>query len=180
MATKTRKKGGGGKLSRTEVVAVRLDPKLRYGAELAARKHRRTLSSFIEWAIEEAVKKVEIGKKKESAYSLMDATWDVDEGDRFVNLAKKYPEALTYDEEKLWKVTKNLEMYWRWLTLNNDETNSKPSHHWLQIWGRVMRDDFDDLKMCAEGKLDENELHERILDKYFSSQEKKKIKKGRK
>jgi hypothetical protein len=45
------RKGGGGKLSRSETVTVRLDPKLRYLAELAARLHRRTLSSYIEWAI---------------------------------------------------------------------------------------------------------------------------------
>jgi hypothetical protein len=37
---------------------VRLDPKLRYLAELAARKQRRTVSSFIEWTIEEALKNI--------------------------------------------------------------------------------------------------------------------------
>ena len=45
------RKGGGGKLARSETVTVRLDPKLRYLAELAARLHRCTLSSYIEWAI---------------------------------------------------------------------------------------------------------------------------------
>jgi hypothetical protein len=37
------KRKGGGKLSRSETVTVRLDPKLRYLAELAALKQRRTL-----------------------------------------------------------------------------------------------------------------------------------------
>ena len=45
------RKGGGGKLSRSETVTVRLDPRLRYLAELAARLHRRTLSSYVEWEI---------------------------------------------------------------------------------------------------------------------------------
>ena len=48
-------KAGGGKLARSEVVTVRLDPRLRYLANLVARKQRRTLSSFIEWAIEESL-----------------------------------------------------------------------------------------------------------------------------
>ena len=49
-----KRKGGGGKLARSETVTVRLDPKLRYLAELAARKQRRTVSSFIEWAVEQS------------------------------------------------------------------------------------------------------------------------------
>ena len=51
MTEQEMRKGGGGKLSRSETVTVRLDPKLRYLAELAARLHRRTLSSYVEWAI---------------------------------------------------------------------------------------------------------------------------------
>jgi hypothetical protein len=53
-----RKKGGGSKLFRTELVSVRIDPKLRFAVELAARKQRRTASSFVEWAIEEAIKRL--------------------------------------------------------------------------------------------------------------------------
>ena len=45
MTEQEMRKAGGGKLSRSETVTVRLDPKLRYLAELAARIHRRTLSS---------------------------------------------------------------------------------------------------------------------------------------
>ena len=55
MTEQEMRKGGGGKLSRSETVTVRLDPKLRYLAELAARLHRRTLSSYIEWSIKEAL-----------------------------------------------------------------------------------------------------------------------------
>ena len=47
---------GAGKKS--EVVTVRLDPKLKYLAELAARKHRRPLSSYIEWAVEQSLSRV--------------------------------------------------------------------------------------------------------------------------
>lgn len=62
MATKKKRPTGGGKLSRSEVVSIRLDPRLRFGAEMAAAKCRRTLSSFTEWAIEEALKKPPFAK----------------------------------------------------------------------------------------------------------------------
>ena len=44
------------KLNRSETVTVRLDPRLNYLAELAGRAQRRTKSSFIEWAVQEAVR----------------------------------------------------------------------------------------------------------------------------
>ncbi len=46
----------GGKLSRTETVTVRLDPRLNYLCELAGRAQRRTKSGFIEWAVQRAIK----------------------------------------------------------------------------------------------------------------------------
>src|ERR1700730_13854709 len=106
--SKIRKRGGGGKLSRSETVTVRLDPKLRYLAELAARKQRRTLSSFIEWAIEENLKSIHFhGAEDElsaSAASVAAELWDVDEPDRFAKLALHYPDMLTYEEQILWKL----------------------------------------------------------------------------
>ncbi len=57
MATKKKRvaKGGGGKRGRVHGLTVRLDPRLRYLADIAARKQRRTLASFIEWAIEQSL-----------------------------------------------------------------------------------------------------------------------------
>lgn len=49
------------KLNRTETVTARLDPKLNYLCELASRAQRRTKSSFIEWAIQEALKECDYG-----------------------------------------------------------------------------------------------------------------------
>ncbi len=37
--------------SQTTVVTIRMDPRLRVQAEIAAAKHRRSLSGFIRWAI---------------------------------------------------------------------------------------------------------------------------------
>jgi hypothetical protein len=108
----TKRKGGGGKLSRSEIVTVRMDPQLHYLAELAARKHRRTLSSFIEWAVQQSFKTVELyvshsqddhvsgGSLSEVASKL----WDVDKSERFVRLAILYPDLLTHEEQERWRM----------------------------------------------------------------------------
>lgn len=111
-----RKKIGGGKLSRSETISVRLDPKLRCAAELAARKQRRTLSSFIEWAVEEAVDGLIIYSNENVTFSAADAAqqvWDVDEADRFARLALHFPMFLTHDEERLWKIICENGYFWR-------------------------------------------------------------------
>lgn len=111
MTEQEMRKGGGGKLSRSETVTVRLDPKLRYLADLAARKQRRTLSSYIEWAIEDSLKSVLLhqgtgynGDESVSVAEEAKRLWDVDEAERFVRLAIHYPELLTHQEQEVWKL----------------------------------------------------------------------------
>src|SRR5215467_4773736 len=98
-----RPRGGGSKLNRTETVTIRLDPKLRYLTELAARKQRRTVSSFIEWAIEQALSHVELDDEKTVAQEA-GILWDTDEAYRVSKLGLRYPALLTYDEQVLWKL----------------------------------------------------------------------------
>lgn len=120
MTEKKQSKTGGGKLSRSETVTVRLDPKLRYLAELAARKQRRTLSSFIEWSIEDSLNRVLLkegnGYNNDYGTSVADAAlelWDVDEADRFARLALNYPDLLTHEEQILWKLVRENGFLWR-------------------------------------------------------------------
>jgi len=110
-----KKKGAGGKLTRSEIITVRLDPKLRFAAELAARKQRRTLSSFVEWAIEEAVRNVKVLNKNDVSgvvWQAMMQVWDVEEADRLVKLAIYFPELLTFDEERMWKIIIEHPFFW--------------------------------------------------------------------
>lgn len=115
----SKRKGGGGKLARSETVTVRLDPKLRYLAELAALKQRRTVSSFIEWAIEDSLSRVylqEGGYGNDPGTSVADVAaklWDVDDADRFAKLALTYPDLLTHDEQKRWKLIRENGYLWR-------------------------------------------------------------------
>ena len=112
---------GGGKLSRSETVTVRLDPKLRYLAELAARLHRRTLSSYIEWSIKasldtEAVRPTNLHSLEASEQTIgneAEYLWDVDEADRFAKLALRYPHLLTHDEQVRWKLIRECVVLWR-------------------------------------------------------------------
>lgn len=118
---KPKERPGPNRLNRSETVTVRLDPKLRYLAELAALKHRRTLSSFIEWAIEETLRHVKLREAgtygdEDPGRTVADdaeALWDVDDADRFAKLAVRYPELLTHEEQKRWKLIRESGWLWR-------------------------------------------------------------------
>ena len=108
MAEKNRKAKAGG--TRTEVFAMRLDPKLKYLAEIAARKQRRSLANFIEWSIEQAlgtVKLVEFTELNDpynrSVIDEANKLWDLEPSDRLIKLAENYPELLNYEEQLIWK-----------------------------------------------------------------------------
>lgn len=113
MATR-KQSDDGGDSTRSKVVGVRLDPRLRYLAELAARKQRRTLSSFIEWAMEQSLRQIELrhgsGFNGDESLTLEDEArrlWDVDEAERLVRLAILYPELLTHQEQEQWKLLRD-------------------------------------------------------------------------
>ena len=98
-------------------MTVRLDPKLRYLAELAARKQRRTVSSFIEWAIEESLKQILLCDDATTVNRTLagraNELWDVDEADRFAKLALRFPHMLTHDEQLVWKLVCEISSFWR-------------------------------------------------------------------
>jgi hypothetical protein len=116
-------RAGGAKLNRTETVTVRLDPKLSYLCELASRAQRRTKSSFVEWAVAEAIKNVELPEVLEFEDFDVSRTvtvseksaelWEVDEADRLVALALIAPALLTHDEQLIWKLIKECGYLWR-------------------------------------------------------------------
>ena len=125
---------GGSKLSRSEVVMVRLNPKLRYLAELGARKHRRTLSSFIEWTIEESLKQVclesPLSMGSYSIYACATSLWDVDVADRFAKLAINHPDLLTHEEQVLWKLIYENGYLWRGKYTKNAESKNEAVWSW--------------------------------------------------
>jgi len=171
MVKKIIKKGGGGKLNRTETVTLRLDPRLRYLTELAARTQRRTTSGFIEWAIERSLREIILEQANEEHFSgevtLADqsfALWDVDEPDRFVLLAFNYPHLLNYEEQILWKIIQENGYFWK------SKKSPKSGDEWTWkvrleslIPGRL-REFWEVLKSVADGSEDKEVLPEKFAN----------------
>jgi hypothetical protein len=162
----SKRKGGGGKLARSETVTVRFDPKLRYLLELAARKQRRTVSSFIEWAVEESLKQVLIREDSHSNsgvsnLSIADVAavlWDVDESDRLALLAFDYPDMLTHEEQTIWKMVKEHGLFWDGF---HDEFGSEKwrwnvEKHYLRF--QILREYWPALKSFASGETSESSI----------------------
>jgi hypothetical protein len=144
-------------MTRSEVISVRLDPKLRFGAELAARTQRRTLSSLIEWAVEFALKTIKMRDPRFfndpdiTLSEALDLVWDVDETDRFLKLAMYYPELLTFEEQVLWKLIRENGYVWR------GHYNASNTWTWeinlpSLIHDRV-RENWDKFRGVASGQL---------------------------
>lgn len=112
------------KLTKSEITTIRLDPKLKYLAELAARKQRRTLSSYIEWAVDKSLEQVVLREWENSRDSVADEAsklWDVDEADRMAILALHHPDLLNHEEQLIWKLVKENGKLWRGRYNDNDE-----------------------------------------------------------
>ncbi|MCL1824553.1 MAG: hypothetical protein FWG26_01185 [Betaproteobacteria bacterium] len=115
MTKQEKRKGGVSKLARTETVTIRLDSRLRYLTGLASRVQRRTVSSFIEWAIQESLSLVSVcsaGGGKRPIAEIADKLWDVNEADRFMKLAFHCPDLLTHNEQVLWKELQEVDYLW--------------------------------------------------------------------
>lgn len=89
--------------SRTETVSLRLTPRTRYLAELAARAQRRSLSNFIEGVIDDALREVTLADDGPTVREAGLYLWDVDADARFVALATHHPLLLNFTEEVEWK-----------------------------------------------------------------------------
>lgn len=101
MAAKKR----GSKLNKSETVQVRFDPILKMAAELAAARERRSLSSYIEWAVELAAKQSMVtqdeGGNPVSAWQVAYLCFHPEPGYRMEILAANYPHLLTFRERKI-------------------------------------------------------------------------------
>lgn len=164
MARKKQRKEGEQSMARSITVGVRLDPKLRYLAELAARKQRRSLSSYIEWAIQDNLSRMLLregsGHDNDYGTSIADAApalWDVDEAERLAKLALNYPDLLTHDEQVLWKLIRENGYLWR-------GHYHKVSREWTwqveegSLNFQRLREHWDGFLAVARGEMGKDEL----------------------
>jgi len=131
--------------SRSETVTVRLDPKIRYLAELAAREQQRTLSNFIEWAVRHALTSAVMAEDEPTpgtepifnrpAPLWMEGLWDADEADRFLLLGASRPDLMTTEQQTLWKLLSEK------LTRKNGKFNRTQFRElWDEFVGGIRRD----------------------------------------
>ena len=147
---------GGGKLTRSQTVTIRLDPRLHYLANLAARRQRRTLSSYVEWAIEGSLDSVYLRDGNQQSVTFeAEFLWDVDDADRFARLALHYPELLTHDEQVLWKVIVETDYLWRWIKNGIDVYCD---HAEKNLWFPRLREQWENLNAVARGDADRSIL----------------------
>lgn len=152
-----RKKGGGGKLNRSEIIQARLDPQIHMAAEIMARSERRTLSSFIERSIELAAKTYKVKRNlffpwwsetpelscSDKIYSKSDrvtverAVQDIGvdhEAIRFFKFASYFPELLNKDEEEIFKKITFTKYFWMHYPVNTeDQKGNVLSKNWIQV-----------------------------------------------
>ena len=142
---KKKKDGSDGRLNRTEVIGVRLDPKLKFAAELGARKQRRPLSNYIVWAVEEATKNTKMiaPNCSLSAHDVMESTWSSDDCCRLTNLGINYPQFLTFEEEKTWCFI--LEYSKAWVKGDADLTLYQSQESLQEEFMKIPAEDFDRL-----------------------------------
>jgi hypothetical protein len=160
MTDEEKRKAGGSKLARSETVTVRLDPKLRYLAELAARHQRRTLSSYVEWAIEDSLRWINLDSGT-TLHQSAERLWDVDEPDRFVRLALSYEHMLTHEEQVIWKLIRENGYLWRGRYDANHRWTWQIRHESL-IFERL-RESWNKFVAVAKGEAAKDSLPTRLL-----------------
>ena len=164
-------KAGGGSLTRSEVVTIRLTPRLRYLVEIAARSQRRTVSNYIECAIESSLKGVRLaggdgildGPTMTLAQQA-DRLWNVHESSRFLYLALLFPWLLVHREQLLWQLIKD-----RGLTtgLELDGSEFNIGDDWVHLFDYQKIEDYvlpqlkehwDAFNKVVDGELPEDSL----------------------
>ena len=160
-------RSGGGKLNRSETVTVRLDPKLNYLCELAARAQRRTKSSFIEWAVAESLGSVILPDVQEQTnlddyrnVTLKERAsqlWQVDEADRVIALALHAPGLLNHEEQMIWRIVRECGLIWRGNYNKSDSEWSWTVREESLIHARL-RENWETFVAVARGELQSSSL----------------------
>jgi hypothetical protein len=116
-------KARNAEMARSETLTFRLDARLKFLADLAARSQGRKLSNYVEQALEQSFENVliederepntETGKKPygKSLAEVADQLWDANESTRFLNVVRTAPWLLTDGELKLLSILRHSNYY---------------------------------------------------------------------
>jgi hypothetical protein len=158
-ATPGRARSGNAK---SETISVRLNATVRYLVELAARKQRRTLSSYVAWAVEDSLCRVFISEEVDprgnsigkSISEVAMSLWDPEEPERLVRLALQYPELLTYHEQILWRLIRENRSLWKQSRADNSTQDLSEADC---IWERL-HETWDTFNAVARGDEPKSKL----------------------
>ena len=164
------------KLTKSEALALRLDPKIKYGLELLARKQKRSLTSVVEWIVHEALRTelvVEV-RRPATLFSgnvsyeeyFLDDIWDEDPLARLIKLVDFDKSLMTFDEERCWDLILKNGYYWKGKLSASAYTWDTGKIDHLRL-DRV-RSDFETLQNIAQGKAGEEALNQYWEAKSFS------------
>ena len=81
------------KQPRKELTSLRLEPQVKYLAEIASRVQRRSLTNFIEWVLEESIKNMTLRDDPYDDRTLGDLSfllWDINESERLTHTPYKF------------------------------------------------------------------------------------------
>jgi hypothetical protein len=148
--------------AKSETISVRLDARLRYLVELAARRQRRTLSSYVAWAVEDSLSRVLITEEVDprgnsmgkSVSEVAMALWDPEGPERLVRLALQYPELLTYHEQILWRLIRENRYLWKQSRADNSTQDLSEADC---IWERL-HETWDTFNAVARGDEPKSKL----------------------
>jgi hypothetical protein len=115
-------------------VSVRLTPRTLYLAQLGATAQFRTLSSFAEWALNEAFRSVIVGEREAicalgeregtrhplTLAEKADQLWHTDAVDRLVALGRLFPALLDDSELTLWQLVQECDAAWHYKAKQED------------------------------------------------------------
>jgi hypothetical protein len=158
-ATPGRARSGNAK---SETISVRLNATVRYLVELAARKQRRTLSSYVAWAVEDSLSRVFISEEVDphgnsigkSISEVAMSLWDPEAPERLVRLALQYPELLTYHEQILWRLIRENRSLWKQSRADNSTQDLSEADC---IWERL-HETWDTFNAVARGDEPKSKL----------------------
>lgn len=98
---------------RSELIALRITPKMRFGLELLARRQQRTITDMAIFAIQGLFEQFFIHMQGEEVINELDRIWSPHEHVRLVRTALYGPEYLTDEERELWQAIKETRGFWK-------------------------------------------------------------------
>lgn len=151
---------GGGRLGRSETVTIRLDPKMNYLAELAARSQRRTKSSLIEAALNDAMNIIRVDVRPHTQdpttiAQIADQVWHVDEIERLRRLVQFAPHLMTYEEQKIWAVIEKNSTFWlgQWKSFGGEYEHYIYTTEVINLYLPAVEQHWDTIRKIAAGEL---------------------------